>query len=215
MSLQLFPVVWIFLRSLAIICYDRWVLSEGHKKLLQGLVSHKLTTYLSVFDLFLNKWIMAILSKGCKPDNFEPHNLVLWILEAFVRNLLNVNLSLNQTPNINAICKTNVDDSIDFGNFYYDGLSSFNPKRFYYSYVWSWSLCETRTSFCAERISRKLCRFLRMFLTGFTSLRVLLLFLLLITFVVMHVFYSISSMAWSIFLNCFCQNLSFYKFILM
>ena len=30
-SLQLFPVVWIFLRSLGVICYDRWVLSEGHK----------------------------------------------------------------------------------------------------------------------------------------------------------------------------------------
>ena len=24
-------VVWIFLRSLGVICYDRWVLSEGHK----------------------------------------------------------------------------------------------------------------------------------------------------------------------------------------
>ena len=30
-SLQLFPVVWIFLRSLGVIWYDRWVLSEGHK----------------------------------------------------------------------------------------------------------------------------------------------------------------------------------------
>ena len=30
-SLQLFPVVWIFLRSLSVICYDRWVLSEGNK----------------------------------------------------------------------------------------------------------------------------------------------------------------------------------------
>ena len=30
-SLQLFPVVWIFPRSLGVICYGRWVLSEGHK----------------------------------------------------------------------------------------------------------------------------------------------------------------------------------------
>ena len=29
-SLQLFPLVWIFLRSLGVIWY-RWVLSEGHK----------------------------------------------------------------------------------------------------------------------------------------------------------------------------------------
>ena len=27
-----------------------------------------------VFDIFLTQWIMAILSKGCKPDNFESHN---------------------------------------------------------------------------------------------------------------------------------------------
>ena len=46
----------------------------GSQKLLQGLVSHELTAYLSVFNLFLTQWIMAILSKGCKPDNFEPHN---------------------------------------------------------------------------------------------------------------------------------------------
>ena len=33
-------------------CYDRLVLSEGHKKLLQGLVSHELAAYLSTFNLF-------------------------------------------------------------------------------------------------------------------------------------------------------------------
>ena len=41
--------------------------------LLQGLVSHELTVYISVFNLFLTQWIMAILSKGWQPDNFEPH----------------------------------------------------------------------------------------------------------------------------------------------
>ena len=42
---------------------------------------------------------MAILSKGSKPDNFEPYNslnLALKIFEAFVPILLNVNISLNQ-----------------------------------------------------------------------------------------------------------------------
>ena len=34
-SLQLYPVVWIFLRSLGVICYDRWVISEGHKNYLK------------------------------------------------------------------------------------------------------------------------------------------------------------------------------------
>ena len=43
---------------------------------------------------------MAILSKECKPDKFEPHNslkLSLQIFKASVPILLNVNLSLNQT----------------------------------------------------------------------------------------------------------------------
>ena len=53
-----------------------WQMSyeQGWQKLLQGLVCYKLTAYLSVFNLFLTQWIMAILSKGCKLDNFEPHN---------------------------------------------------------------------------------------------------------------------------------------------
>ena len=48
--------------------------SVRSQKLLQGLVSHELTAYLSVFNLFLTQTIMTMLSKGCKPDNFEPHN---------------------------------------------------------------------------------------------------------------------------------------------
>ena len=43
-------------------------------------------------------------------------------------------------------------------------------------------LCYRRTSFCMGLISRKLCRFLLTFSTGFTSLSVLLLFPLSITF---------------------------------
>ena len=36
-SLQLFPVVWIFLRSMGVICHERWVLSEGHKNYFKDL----------------------------------------------------------------------------------------------------------------------------------------------------------------------------------
>ena len=72
-------------------------------------------------------------------------------------------------------------------------LSSFNSKGFYYSLAWSCSLCERRSSFCLRLISRKLCRFLLMFPTGFTSLSVFLLFPLSITFSVFYkVFGSIS-----------------------
>ena len=44
--------------------------------------------------------------------------------------------------------------------FLCEELSSFNPKRFYYSYTWSSSLCKRRTCFCTRVVSRKLCRFL-------------------------------------------------------
>ena len=52
-------------------------------------------------------------------------------------------------PHLNAV---EVDPN-DSGNFTVNGLSSFNPEEFYYSYVWSRSLCEGRTSFCTELIS--------------------------------------------------------------
>ena len=72
----------------------------GLQKLLQGLVSHELTAYFSVFNLFLTQWIMAILSKGCKLDNHESHNslkLSFMNIQAFIQILLDVNLSLSQT----------------------------------------------------------------------------------------------------------------------
>ena len=45
----------------------------GSQNWLQGLVSHELTAYIFL-KIFVTEWIMVILSKGCKPDNFEPHN---------------------------------------------------------------------------------------------------------------------------------------------
>ena len=42
-------------QTLGVICYNSCVLSEGHKKLLQGLLSHELKAYFSVFDLFLTQ----------------------------------------------------------------------------------------------------------------------------------------------------------------
>ena len=82
----------------------------------------------------------------------------------------------SNSPDILTLCETNLDDSIDSDDLCV-GLSSFNPKGFYYSYAWSRSLCWGRTSFCTRRVSRKLCRLLIMFSTGFTSVSVLLLFI--------------------------------------
>ena len=63
-------------------------------------------------------------------------------------------------------------------------MESFNLKGFYYSYAWSCSLYERKTSFCTGLISRKLCGFLLMFSSGFTSLSIFFLFPLSITFFV-------------------------------
>ena len=50
-----------------------------------------------------------------------------------------------------------------FWQFLCKRLSSFSLERLYYSYAWSCSLCERRTSFCMGLISRKLFRFLLFF----------------------------------------------------
>ena len=96
----------------------------GHyrgQKLLQWLLSHELTAYLSVFNLFLTQWIMAILSKGCLPDTFKRHNCLkhsfknIWDLHS---NFVECESSLeSNSPDILALCETNLDDSIDSGNF--------------------------------------------------------------------------------------------------
>ena len=127
---------------------------------------------------------MAILSKVCKPDNFESHNslkLSFQILDAFIRNLI-VDLSLNQTNlklllYVRQTWMTQMILEISLWGVIFSLSAGYH------------SLCEASTSFYMRLISRKHCRFLRMFSTGFTLLVVLVLFPLLITsFVFMHSF---------------------------
>ena len=121
-----------------------------------------LSMYMEMYTLF--RWIV------------EPCFTKIWSL---CSNFVECDFFLeSNSPNILALYETNLDDSIGSGNFSLrDYLHfSFNLERFYYSYVWSCSLCERRTSFWMGLISRKLCSFLFMFSTGFTSLSVLLLF---------------------------------------
>ena len=119
-SLQLFLVVWISLRSLSVICYGRWNLSKGHKNyfkdwcFMNSQPTFPLLTY-------LNFWIMAILSKACKLDNFESHNSLKLSFTNIWDYCLNFAdwesfLEIN-SPDILALFKTNLDDSIDSGNF--------------------------------------------------------------------------------------------------
>ena len=64
---------------------------------------------------------MAILSKACKPDNFELHNslkLSFTNIRGLHSNFVDYESLLeSNSPDILALCETNLDDSIDSGNF--------------------------------------------------------------------------------------------------
>ena len=64
---------------------------------------------------------MAILSKSCKPDNFELHNslkLSFTNIRGLRSNFVDGESFLeSNSPAILALCETNLDDSIDSGNF--------------------------------------------------------------------------------------------------
>ena len=64
---------------------------------------------------------MTILSKGCKPDNFEPHNslkLRFKNIRGLHSNFVECESFLeSNSPDILALYETNLDDSINFGNF--------------------------------------------------------------------------------------------------
>ena len=64
---------------------------------------------------------MAILSKASKPDNFELHNslkLNIMNIRGLCSNSVDCESFLeSNSPDILALCETNLDDSIDFGNF--------------------------------------------------------------------------------------------------
>ena len=64
---------------------------------------------------------MAILSKGCKPDKFEPHNsqkLSFTNIRGFHFNFVECESFLeSNSPNILALFETNLDGAIDSGNF--------------------------------------------------------------------------------------------------
>ena len=131
-SLQLFPVVWIFQRSFGVICFDRWVLSEGHKNYFKNwCVMNSQPTFLFLTNL--NLWIMAILSKSCKPDNFELHNP----LNLSFTNIWGLHLNF---VDCKYFYESNSSDLFAvwdkpgwlnwFWQFLCEGLSSFNLKGF-------------------------------------------------------------------------------------
>ena len=64
---------------------------------------------------------MTILSNGIKPDNFESHNslkLNFTNIRGLHSNFVDCESFLeSNSPDILALCETNLDDSIDSGNF--------------------------------------------------------------------------------------------------
>ena len=68
---------------------------------------------------------MTILSKACKPDNFKSHNslkLSFTNIRGLRSNFADCESFLeSNSPDILALCETNLDDSIDSGNFYVRG----------------------------------------------------------------------------------------------
>ena len=64
---------------------------------------------------------MAILSKACKPDNFESYNslkLSFTNIRGLHSNFVDGESFLeSNSPDLLALCETNMDDSIDSSNF--------------------------------------------------------------------------------------------------
>ena len=110
-------------------------------------------TFLVLTSFELNK--MAILSKGCKPDNFESHNslnLCLTNIQALSLNFIKCEFFLGSNSPSWHSCS--IWDKLGwlslFWQFFCNGSSFFNPKGFCYSHAWFWSLHEERTSFCMD-----------------------------------------------------------------
>ena len=131
----------------------------GSQKLFQGLFFSLTDSLPFWFWPFLNSINYGHIIKGCKPDNFKPCNSLkrsLQRLEVFVWVLLNVNLFLNEISWHSCSLWEKLGSFNWFWQFFCKRLSSFNLKGFFYSYTWSCSLCERKTSFCTGLIYRKL-----------------------------------------------------------
>ena len=131
---------------------------------------------------------MVILSKACKPDNFESDNslkLSFTNISGIYSNFIDCESFLEcNSSDILALCETNLDDSIDSGNF---SVRGYLPLIWKDSSTYMHDLAvyvKEGPSFCTGLMSQKFCRFLIMFSTGFSSLSVWLLFPLSITFFV-------------------------------
>ena len=154
-------------------------------------MSHELTAYLSIFNQFELNEFWPYHQKACKPDNFESQNslkLSFTNIRGLRSNFVDCESFLeSNSPDILALCETNMDDSIDSGNFsvrgcrplirkdsstHMHGLAVYVKEGL--PFVRDLSLENSADSY--------------LFSTGFNSLSVLLFFPLSITFIYVHGF---------------------------
>ena len=153
---------------------------------------HELRAYLFCFYLFLTHSIMVILSKGCKTDNFESHSslkLSFRNIRDLCSNFFKCESSLESNSlDILALSETNLDDSIDSGNFSVTGYLPLIQKDSF-THMHGLAVYVKEGLPFAQHLSLENWGFLLTFLTGFTSVSLIFLFLLLSTFFIsMHSF---------------------------
>ena len=161
-SLPLFLLLWIFPRPLRFNCYNRQVLSEGHKNHFRDQCLIKLQWTFLIFPSFFDSVKWCCYQKYL--NQITSSHTTLWILDlpifnVFVWILLVVNLFLNQTPLILLLYMR-------------------QTWKLWLNKAISWwgSLCERRTCFCVRLTLRKFWAFLFMFSTGFILFGFLFLF---------------------------------------
>ena len=122
-------------------------------------MSHETTAYLSVFNLFLTNELL----KGCKLDNIESHNSLnlsftntCGLCSNFVECESFLELS---SPDILALRKTYLDDSIDSGNFSVIGYLPLIRNNSI-THMHGLAVYMRKDSFCMGLIFRKLYKFL-------------------------------------------------------
>ena len=124
---------------------------------------------------------------ACKPDNFESHNslkLSFTNIRGLRSNFVDCESFLeSNSPDILALCETNLDDSFESGNFSVRGYLPFIRKDSG-TYMHGLAVSVKEGLPFARELSLENCRFLLMFSTGFISFSILLLFPLLIPFFV-------------------------------
>ena len=86
----------------------------GSQKLLQGLVFHEITAYLSIFNQFQLNDLWPYYQKHV--------NQIIWIAQLSKKpsfeNIVDCKSFLeSNSPDVFALCETNLDDSIDSDNF--------------------------------------------------------------------------------------------------